>query len=276
MKFANLHLHSTYSDAPFTPEQLVRLGKALGYKALALTDHETDGGVKEFMEYAAKLEIDTITGTEFYGSHGGMELHLTALNFDMDDPTLRAFIKERVELYSEYTRQCFLFGVNIGVIDGFTWDDVVRFNGENTWLCIDSILNTYRYLRLKVPESFREKIFKAPETLVLKPKSPSAEQVIRVVRGADGVIALAHPNNRTHFVPELVEMGLNGIETDHPNITEETIRLAREAAETFNLYRCGGTDHTGPMGGHDGKQARPTFDGVTEEEFYILKERRLG
>ena len=48
MKFANLHLHSTYSDAGFTPTQLVQLGKALGYKALALTDHETDGGNDEF------------------------------------------------------------------------------------------------------------------------------------------------------------------------------------------------------------------------------------
>ena len=48
MKYANLHLHSTYSDAQLTPEQLVLIGKSLGYRALALTDHETDGGVKEF------------------------------------------------------------------------------------------------------------------------------------------------------------------------------------------------------------------------------------
>ena len=44
MKYANFHMHSTYSDAAFTPEQLVLIGKALGYKALSLTDHETDGG----------------------------------------------------------------------------------------------------------------------------------------------------------------------------------------------------------------------------------------
>lgn len=43
MKFANLHLHSTYSDSQLTPMQLVLIGKSLGYHALALTDHETDG-----------------------------------------------------------------------------------------------------------------------------------------------------------------------------------------------------------------------------------------
>ena len=52
MKYANFHMHSVYSDAAFTPEQLVRLGKSLGYRALALTDHETDGGVKAFMACA--------------------------------------------------------------------------------------------------------------------------------------------------------------------------------------------------------------------------------
>ena len=30
MKYANLHLHSTHSDAGFTPEQLVIIGKSLG------------------------------------------------------------------------------------------------------------------------------------------------------------------------------------------------------------------------------------------------------
>lgn len=49
MQYANLHLHSTFSDAGFTPGQLVKIGKALGYGALALTDHETDGGCASFM-----------------------------------------------------------------------------------------------------------------------------------------------------------------------------------------------------------------------------------
>ncbi len=48
---------------PFTPEQLVRLGKSLGYKALALTDHETDGG---HVGNQARLAFNGITEEEFY------------------------------------------------------------------------------------------------------------------------------------------------------------------------------------------------------------------
>ena len=67
VKFANLHFHSTYSDAQFTPEQLVLIGKSIGYHALALTDHDTDGGVRPMMEFAKKEGIDVISGCEFTG-----------------------------------------------------------------------------------------------------------------------------------------------------------------------------------------------------------------
>ena len=41
------------------------------------------------------------------------------------------------------------------------------------------------------------------------------------------------------------------------------------------MYVSGGTDHTGPMGGNEGKDAIPVFNGITEEEYYTLVERRL-
>jgi hypothetical protein len=77
-------------------------------------------------------------------------------------------------------------------------------------------------------------------------------------------------------VPALVDWGLNGIEIDHAELSPGRCGLALEAAETYNLYHCGGTDHTGPMGGNEGKDAIPVFNGVTEEEYFTLVERRLG
>ena len=86
MNFANLHLHSIHSDAQFTPEQLLLIGKALGYQAMALTDHETDSGVKAFMSHArAEGGIEVLSGVEFYGAVDGICIHLTALDFDMDN-----------------------------------------------------------------------------------------------------------------------------------------------------------------------------------------------
>ena len=277
MKYGNLHLHSTFSDAQFTPEQLILIGKSLGYRALALTDHETDGGVREMMHHAEKQgEIEVLSGIEFYGEYDRVNLHLVALDYDMDNPALRAFVRERVALYTEYTRRCVEYGREIGVIDGIDWEDVLAIAGEGAWICIDTVCNTYRAKRIQIPDNLRQDVFKSPNTLSLKPKNPTAEQVIRTIRGADGIAILAHPNKQTHYVGALVDMGLNGIEVCHPSMTEETLPLADEAAKAFRLYRSGGTDHTGPMSGCGGRHAIPVFNGVTEEEYWTIKERRLN
>ena len=280
MKYANLHLHSTYSDAQFTPEQLVLIGKALGYRALALTDHETDGGCKAFFAAAEREKIDCVSGAEFYGMEDGVCLHLTALDFDMDNPKLRAFIKERCDAYGEYTRKCFERGRDIGVITDMTWNDVLDFTPDGAWICINSVINAMN-IKKAVPADydwtrFRTLVFKAAEVKAFKTVKPTAKEVIEVVRAADGIIALAHPYQQTHFVKQLVEYGLNGIEVSHPINYEDTSRLAVELAKEYNLYHCGGTDHTGPMSGCGGDLAIPVFHGITEEEFATLKERRRG
>lgn len=280
MQYANLHLHSTYSDAGFTPEQLVKIGKSLGYKAMALTDHETDGGCKEFMRACERMGVKSITGAEFYGMVGERCIHLTALDFDQDDPGLRAFIQERCDAQAEFARKGLESGIARGIVEGITWDDVVYYSGEGAWICIDSVFNAL-YMKKAMPEQgesyVRANLYKTDEMLACKPGRPSAEEVIKVVRKAGGVIALAHPPivmNR--FLEQLVDCGLNGIETEHPDISFKAQLVAQEAAEKYNLYKVGGTDHSGPMGCNDGVDAVPVYTSVTEENFDILVERRLG
>lgn len=276
MKYANLHLHSSYSDGGFTPRHLIFIGKSLGYSALALTDHETDGGWEEFSWFANRDGIIPIRGVEFYGKYEGRNLHLTALDFDPTVPMLRELIDERVETRYKTTKQRFDLAVSRGYITEITWDDVVKYSPPGTWYCIGSIARAYRTLQIPIPDELNYKVFKNPEAQALAGEGVSAETVIKAVREAGGVIALAHPNNITHLIPELVKFGLNGIETSHPELKEDTPTLALEMAEKYNLYHCGGTDHTGAMSGLGGGHARPALEGLTEEEYLTLIERRLG
>jgi len=280
MKFANLHLHSTYSDAGFTPQQLVYIGKALGYQALALTDHETDGGCGEFMRAARREGIETVTGAEFYAELNGQKMHLTALDFDPDAPQLRALIKARCDLQTAWMEECFRLGVERRVIKGVSWQDMLDYAGEGRWLCSDTLAELLRIKKAIPPEGLRyvkENTTKDPEMKAKKAPYPTAAEVIKAVRSAGGVIALAHPTEGLmSIVGDLVALGLNGIETDHPGIAPEVLPLCEKAAAEYNLYRCGGTDHTGPMSCCGGKHAIPAFSGITEEEFRILKERKFG
>lgn len=280
MKFANLHLHSNCSDSQFTPEQLVIIGKALGYGALALTDHETDCGVREFMAHAENEGIGAVTGAEFYGVEDGVTLHLTALDYDMDDPSIRAFVKERCRLQAAFTQKCVERGIKLGFIEGLAWCDVLDYSPDDAWLCIDSVMQAMKLKKLVDADydwgAFRNHVFKGPEVKAFKHKPPLAKDVIRVVRRAGGIVALAHPNKQVHFVEKLVGYGLNGIEVCHPQLDDEQAFLAMEAAKEFNLYACGGTDHTGPMSGCGGKNAIAAYHGITQEQFVVLKERCLG
>ncbi|NLB55834.1 MAG: PHP domain-containing protein, partial [Lentisphaerae bacterium] len=45
----DLHSHSTFSDGSLTPEELVQLAKDENIRALALTDHDTLGGLDRFL-----------------------------------------------------------------------------------------------------------------------------------------------------------------------------------------------------------------------------------
>jgi 3',5'-nucleoside bisphosphate phosphatase len=62
--YADLHNHSTASDGTFSPAGIVDEAIKKGIRALALTDHDTIGGLKEFREAAAIKNIQPVLGIE--------------------------------------------------------------------------------------------------------------------------------------------------------------------------------------------------------------------
>jgi len=78
MDYAELHCHSYYSfhDGASSLEELAVRAKELGYKALALTDHDNLCGAMCFSRLAATIGIKAITGAEITLKGG---CHLTLL-----------------------------------------------------------------------------------------------------------------------------------------------------------------------------------------------------
>jgi hypothetical protein len=203
--------------------------------------------------------MDSLFGVEFYGTHDGHCPHLVALDYDYDDPGFRAFVRERCDAQLECTRKRVERGIRLGFIQDFTWNDVLDYARDGSWICIDHVINAMKHK--KVMDStddgteLRKNVFKGEEAKSFEEPYPTAERVIKVIRRAGGIAILAHPVNKTQYVEELVGYGLNGIEVCHPIVDEQTAKLALEAANTFGLYRSGGTDHTGAMSGCGGSNA---------------------
>jgi error-prone DNA polymerase len=79
--YSELHTHSCFSllDGASTPGQLVESASALGYRALALTDHNEMGGAVQFAEAAREEGLAAILGTELTVIWDGELTHLTLL-----------------------------------------------------------------------------------------------------------------------------------------------------------------------------------------------------
>ncbi len=74
MSFAHLHVHTEYSllDGLSNIKKLVKAAKAMDMPAVAITDHGTMFGVKEFYDAAKEEEIKPIIGMEAYMAARGM------------------------------------------------------------------------------------------------------------------------------------------------------------------------------------------------------------
>ena len=60
----DLHTHSVYSDGTNTPGELLQMAEERGLKALALTDHDTVGGVEPLLAAALDHQVEAIPGIE--------------------------------------------------------------------------------------------------------------------------------------------------------------------------------------------------------------------
>ena len=286
-KYANLHLHSTHSDAGFRPAHLCCLAKSLGYGAIAVTDHEAISGIPELLACAKNNGLEAMTGVELYAelkvddSDINPVYHIVGLDFDHTHPSIVNFTDMMTAHRNEHTRRQYESAQERGLFPKeVTWDDIVKTNPGSKWFCNDQVYFALDALGVipiyKRGETFKE-AFKTGEAAKIKIYVPDMQDVINAIREAGGIAVLAHPSlGSFKYIRKLADMGLKGIEASHPHVTEDRVVLAHHAAIEYNLYLSGGTDHTGPMSACGGDRAIPVFNGATQDEFNAIKERRYG
>ena len=292
--YANLHFHSTHSDGQFTPEELVKIAKEEGYKALALTDHDTATGNAEMAKLCEREGLEYIVGAEFYAEGLGFHFHIVGLDFDMEHPKMKEHLDYTSKMCIYRTKGLFEMGLARGTLKDITWEEVVENWPGVRFLCVDHVFLTMK--KKGVITDAEYKTFHRNNFSQLIPfeniyKYRSIEQVIDIINSAGGIAILAHPcwksPNQFSVVPDLVKMGLKGIETWHRDHTDEEAAEAERLAKEYNLYESGGTDHGGLMGGQYKFYANLPVEenpfyvpslkfGVSEENFRKIKNRVLG
>lgn len=291
MKYANMHLHSIFSDGIYTPAQLCELGKQKGYRAIAVADHNTTTGVAHMRRAAQAAGLETITAMETYVVGLGTSFHMLAYDFDTRSPRVQAYVARQEALARELTIRRFNYCIAHGSFGGITWQDVLDAFPDGGWLCNEQVFATLKQ-RQGLDDTdywtFIRQFNRAPVEPV--DQSMDCAEMIDIIREAGGVAVLAHPHQQTKYLPDLLRLGLGGVEACHPDIDADDEREARAFAAAHRLYTTGGTDHTGLLGNNmkrgNGAANNPKgplipFDtdvshGATQEEFEALKARIYG
>src|SRR5580704_16672641 len=106
-RFADLHLHTRYSDGTFTPRELIQHAARLGFAAIAVTDHDTLDAIPEALAASQEFGIEVIPGVEITSAFDTQELHMLAYLFDDSwrDPNLRALLNRATEIRQQRVEQ---------------------------------------------------------------------------------------------------------------------------------------------------------------------------
>jgi hypothetical protein len=97
----DLHMHSTASDGMLGPEALVAHVAGCGVRLMALTDHDTVGGVEAAARAARELGIGFVAGVEISAAWRGKALHVLGLAIDPCSPALTRALRGQQVLREE-------------------------------------------------------------------------------------------------------------------------------------------------------------------------------
>ena len=249
-KRCDLHCHSNFSDGTLTPTELVKLAEKQGISALALTDHNTSHGLREFMEAGKNSSVITIPGCEFSTEWHGKEIHIVGLFFK---EKYWGEIEDFVELMHMAKRNS-----NIRLIESLNKAGYeVTYEEANALTDADDFNRTHvaRVLLTKgyvssVSEAF-DKLLKEGKGFYTPAKKITSIAAIRFIKTFGATAIMAHPllnltyNEMNEFLPEAKESGLDAIETRYTEFDEEMTQTAISLADSFGLKQSGGSDFHG-------------------------------
>lgn len=245
----DLHTHSIHSDGTCSPEELLRRAEELGLSALALCDHNTLGGLPDFLRAGKASPVEAVAGVEITAEYDSREIHILGLFVpEAAFPAVNVFLEEiRKEkeaanewLYRNLTQAGYRLSFERILGDGEGTISRVQFARE---------LVRCGYLA-GVCEAFAG-ILKENGGFYQPPKRKGGLEVIRFLRSVSAVPVLAHPflnlnlSQLGAFLPMAKEAGLLAMETRYSLFDDQTTRLAQTLAEEFGLLPSGGSDFHG-------------------------------
>jgi predicted metal-dependent phosphoesterase TrpH len=246
--FVDLHSHSTASDGTLPPEQVVEAAQRCGLKALALTDHDTVGGIPAAREAGERLGIRVIAGVELSAFHDDHEVHVLALhlsNLETLERRLGELRAQRLMRAEKIVDKLNALGVPL------TLDEVLlQSNGGAVGRPHIARAMIARGAAHDFRDAFSRYLGGSGSAFVPK-EILTIEDAIAMAHEAGALAIWAHPAEgcRRERLEPLVLAGLDGIEIRHPSHSGEDMKRLHALSDFFGLVPSGGSDWHGATDG---------------------------
>lgn len=242
MKFADLHLHTQFSDGTFTPEELVLYAQKSGLACIALTDHDTVEGCARAAAACARVQMEFVSGAELTAEHEDVEVHILGYFLDTQNQVLL----QRIGQFQSVRQQRILKMVDALNALGVPLKAEAVFalaNCKSPGRPHVARALVKEKLIGSLDEAFERYLKKGRPAWVPKTKM-SALEGIQLIHQAGGLAVIAHPglNRSDEIIPDLVAAGMDGIECFHTKHSTVMSERYLEMAEKHHLLVTGGSD----------------------------------
>ena len=247
----DLHTHSTASDGSLTPTELIRAAEAIGLDAIALCDHNTVSGLREFMQAAEHSSVEAVPGCEFSSDYMGLDLHIIGLFIPEDQyDHIHSMLAETQAAKEQSNLDLMARLAEDGYVIDYPALRVQAGDGFSNRANIAQALVEKGYVP-SVREAFSQ-LLSVKGKYYIPPKRMDAFEIIDFIKSIGAVAVLAHPflnlkeeTQLRTFLDEAVKHGLDAMETVYTAYSEETTALARRIAAEYSLKESGGSDFHG-------------------------------
>ena len=245
----DLHTHTNASDGTLAPSALFDRAAELQIHWLAVSDHDSTAGFQAiWAERARHPEIALIPAIEM-GAEGPYACHLlgyyvdvTSVSFQNQLAAYRIRRHERIQAMVEKLRALKL---------DIQLERVLEIAGGAALgrPHVADALREKGYVKSR-QEAF-DRYLKKDGPAYIPRDTPTAEELIHLLRSAGGIPVLAHPSYdmTERWLEQLIGFGLLGLEAYYPEHGRSLTQHYVELASKLNLVATGGSDFHGPRTG---------------------------
>ncbi|MCG2768025.1 MAG: PHP domain-containing protein [Chloroflexota bacterium] len=240
----DLHIHSTASDGEYAPAEIVEMACSLGLEVIAITDHDTVGGIDEAMEAAQRSGLEVIPGVEINAKSKDQSIHILGYYIDHRNESLLAELTKLC--HSREWRARRVLEELAALRMPLKWDRLLEIAGGSLIgrPHIAEAMVEQGYVST-IREAFDDYLGRGRPGYVQRPRL-APEEAIELISSAGGVPVLAHPLGVLPILPGLLSAGLAGLETYYSGYSVEDSRVIASEARRHGLIATGGSDYHGP------------------------------